>query len=48
MIKKDYQKPTMKLVKLQHQVRILAGSDPKTLSGEKGQGGSENIWRDLE
>ena len=48
MIKKEYQKPTIKVVQLQHHVHILAGSDPKTLSGEKGQGGSEDIWRDLE
>ena len=48
MIKRTFQKPSMKVVQLQHQAQILAGSDPKELSGEKGQGGSEDIWRDLE
>lgn len=47
MIKKEYLKPTMQVVQLQHH-GIICTSDPKTLSGEKGQGGSENIWRDLE
>ena len=33
MIKKDYQKPTMKVVLLQQRTHILAGSGPETLSG---------------
>ena len=33
MIKKDYQKPTMKVVQLQQNFQILAGSDPRTLNG---------------
>ena len=48
MMKKDYQKPTMQVVLLQHHTQILAGSDPKTLSGKKGEGGSEDTWYDLE
>ena len=31
--KKTYQKPTINVVKLQHQTHILAGSGPKTLQG---------------
>lgn len=41
MIKKDYQKPTTKVVQLQHH-GIICTSDPKELSGD-----SKN-WRDLE
>ena len=33
MIKKEYQKPTVNVVKIQHQTQILAGSGPKTLAG---------------
>lgn len=32
-LKKTYQKPTINVVKLQHQTHILAGSGPKTLQG---------------
>ena len=45
--KKDYQKPMMKVVQLQHHTHILAGS-PKTLQGQKGEGGSEDTYYDLE
>lgn len=31
MKKKDYQKPTMKVVKLQHQCHILAGSQVESV-----------------
>ena len=31
MNKKDYQKPTMKVVKLQHQCHILAGSQVESV-----------------
>ena len=48
MIKIDYQKPTMNVVHLQHRTHLLQASNPKTLSGEQGEGGSEDIWRDLE
>ena len=49
MIKKDYQKPTMKVVQLQQRTHLLqASGGPKTLSGSKGEGGSEDTWRDLE
>lgn len=47
MIKKDYLKPTMQVVQLQPH-GIICTSDPKTLSGEEGQGGSEDTWYDLE
>ena len=33
MIKKEYQRPTVSVVKIQHQTQILAGSVPKTLEG---------------
>lgn len=33
MIKKEYQRPTVSVVKIQHQSQILAGSGPKTLEG---------------
>ena len=42
MIKKDYQKPTTKVVKLQHQTHILVDSEPKTLNG------TEENWEELE
>ncbi len=49
MIKKAYQKPTTKVVKLQHQTHILAGSI-KTLQGHAKSGGEEpeDTWYDLE
>ena len=50
MNKKDYQKPTMNVVQLQHQTQILAGSEPKTLSGpnNSNDGSQEDDWYDLE
>ena len=33
MIEKEYQKPTVNVVKIQYQSQILAGSPPKTLEG---------------
>lgn len=49
MIKKDYQKPTMKVVELQHRTQILAGS-VQTLSGpnSSGSGSQDEDWYDLE
>jgi hypothetical protein len=48
MIKKAYQKPTTKVVKLQHRSHILAGSGPKTLQGHAKSGGeTEDTWYDL-
>ena len=48
MIKKAYQKPTTKVVKLQHRSHILAGS-PATLEGHAKSGGeTEDTWYDLE
>jgi len=48
MTKKDYQKPTIKVVLLQHKCQILAGSGPETLSGSKGDTPEEDTWYDLE
>ena len=49
MIKKAYQKPTTKVVKLQHRSHILAGSGPKTLQGHAKSGEeNEDTWYDLE
>ena len=36
MIKKEYQKPTMKVVQLQHRTMILAGSITEVNSGDTG------------
>ena len=48
MIKKAYQKPTINVVKLQHQTHILAGSI-QTLQGHAMSGEeTEDIWFDLE
>ena len=48
MIKKAYQKPTTKVVKLQHQTHILAGSI-QTLQGHEQSGEeTEDTWYDLE
>ena len=57
MIKKAYRKPTISVVKLQHQTHILAGSGPKTLQGpntsgngsaESDNGSAESDYYDLE
>ena len=49
MIKKAYQKPTINVVKLQHQTHILAGSI-QTLQGPNtsGNGSQESDYYDLE
>lgn len=36
MTKKDYQQPTMKVVKLQHRQHLLQASGLETLQGKKG------------
>ena len=47
--KKAYQKPTINVVKLQHQTYILAGSGPDTLEGHAMSGEeTEDTWFDLE
>ena len=46
MIKKDYQKPTVKVVQLRH--RILLTSGAKTLSGSKGTTSEEDTWYELQ
>ena len=48
MIKKDYQKPTMKVVLLQQRTHLLQPSGPDTLSGKKGDGGDPDTWYELE
>ena len=50
MIKKDSQKPTMKVVQLQQRTHILAGSGPDTLTGpnKSGSGSQDDDWYDLE
>lgn len=48
MIKKDYQKPSMKVVLLQQRQQLLALSEPETLQGKKGEGGDPDTWYDLE
>ena len=49
MIKKAYQKPTINVVKLQHQTHILAGSI-QTLQGPNtsGNGSKESDYYDLQ
>lgn len=47
MIKKDYKKPTMKVVQLRH--RLLLGSETKTLSGHaKSSEETQDTWYELE
>ncbi len=48
MTKKEYQKPSMKVVQLQQRQYILSGSEPKTLSGSKGATPEEDTWYDLD
>ena len=49
MIKKDYQKPTIKVVQLQQRQHILTVSGPETLQGHAKSGGeTEDTWYDLE
>ena len=48
MIKREYQKPTTKVVKIQHQIHILSGSDPRTLRGRRSTEGEDDTWYDLE
>ena len=48
MIKKAYRKPTINVVKLQHQTHILAGSI-QTLQGHAKSGEeTKDTWHDLE
>jgi hypothetical protein len=48
MTKKDYQKPTMRVVELQQRQHILTVSGPETLSGSKGATSEQDTWYDLE
>ena len=47
MNKKDYQKPTMKVVKLEHKCQILAASDGNSVSANRsGYGTAEELTWD--
>ena len=48
MIKRTYQKPTMKVVQLQQRTHLLQTSGPDTLSGKKGSGDDPDTWYELE
>ena len=49
MTKKDYQKPTMRVVQLQQRQHILTASGPETLQGHAKSGvETEDTWYDLE
>lgn len=49
MIKKEYMKPTVTVIQLQHSQQILAGSGPDTLQGHAKSGEeTEDTWYDLE
>ena len=46
MTKKEYEKPTVKVVQLRH--RLILTSGPKTLSGSKDATSEEETWYYLE
>lgn len=47
MIKKEYKKPTVKVVQLRH--RLLLTSEPQTLSGHAKSGEeTQDTWYELE
>ena len=49
MIKKEYQKPTMKVVPLQQRTHLLQTSGPDTLSGHAKSGSeTQDTWYELE
>lgn len=48
MTKKDYQQPTMKVVKLQHRQHLLQASGLETLQGKKGAPQEQDTWYELE
>ena len=48
MKRKDYQKPTMKVVKLQQQTHLLAGSGVKSMRSDYGSANSDVDEIDLE
>ena len=47
MMKKEYYKPTVKVVQLRHRL-ILTSGEQKTLSGSKGATSEEDTWYYLE
>ena len=50
MMKKDYQKPSMQVVQIQHHAHLLQTSGPRKLSGpnKSGSGSEDDDWYDLE
>ena len=48
MTKKDYQQPTMKVVKLQHRQHLLQASGPVMLRGNQGATPEEDTYFELE
>ena len=48
MKRKDYQKPTMDIVKLQQQTHLLAGSGVKSMRSGYGSANSDVDEKDLE
>jgi hypothetical protein len=42
MKKKDYQKPTMNIVKLQQQTHLMAGSEVQSMRSDYGEAQEEN------
>ena len=48
MNKKDYQKPTMKVVKLQHQGHIMAGSEGVQVQRRSYGPANTDTWGDEE
>ena len=49
MIKKEYQKPTVKVVQLRQRHRMLLASEPEELSGHAKTGSeSSDTWYELQ
>ena len=46
MKRKDYTRPTMKVVQLRHRMQLLAGSYKTTDSGKGGTGAQDYTWHD--
>ena len=47
MTKKEYEKPTVKVVQLRHRLLLTSG-EPQTLSGSQGATQDEDTWYYLE
>ena len=49
MIRKEYKKPTMKVVQLRHRTRMLLASEPQQLSGHQKSGTeTSDTWYELQ